>query len=376
LECGGILPARAIDACGIAILSLSSTTFTCADIGPNPVTLTVEDENGNISTCTAVITVQDQVAPSILCPADVTVSTDAGLCTASGVLLGSPVTADNCGVDMVSNDAPSTFPVGNTTVTWTVTDVHGNSATCTQLVTVTDDEAPVADVLNLPTLTGECSVTDITAPTATDNCEGTITGTTTDPTSYTEQGYFTITWTYNDGNGNTSSQEQTVIVDDVNPPEYADCPSDISIQNDPGDCSGGTAYWTTPTPTDACGIFQNTIPTWMSGDFFPVGTTMIEYSAEDVNGNIGTCSFEVEVYMIDSDGDGVCDEFDLCPGGPEPGTPCDDGDPLTIDDVITPDCICAGTATYIDVSITVLLDGPYDNGSPVSVKKGYQVSGQ
>ncbi|MDA0714288.1 MAG: FG-GAP-like repeat-containing protein, partial [Bacteroidetes bacterium] len=37
-------------------------------------------------------------------------------------------------------------PVGLTTVTWTVFDLAGNSATCTQNVTVTDDEAPVITV--------------------------------------------------------------------------------------------------------------------------------------------------------------------------------------------------------------------------------------
>ena len=58
-------------------------------------------------------------------------------------------TADNCGVATVINDyngtasADDTYPVGTTTVTWTVTDVNGNTNTCTQDVTVvTDNEAP------------------------------------------------------------------------------------------------------------------------------------------------------------------------------------------------------------------------------------------
>ncbi|MEZ4931801.1 MAG: hypothetical protein R2788_06760 [Saprospiraceae bacterium] len=47
---------------------------------------------------------------------------------------------------------------------------------------------------------------------------GTVVGTTTDPLTYTTQGTFTITWTYDDGNGNISTQMQTVIVDDVTAP--------------------------------------------------------------------------------------------------------------------------------------------------------------
>ncbi|PKQ60394.1 hypothetical protein BZG02_19615 [Labilibaculum filiforme] len=48
------------------ILSLDKSTFDCSDIGTNDVVLSVEDEDGNVSTCTATVTVQDQVAPSLL----------------------------------------------------------------------------------------------------------------------------------------------------------------------------------------------------------------------------------------------------------------------------------------------------------------------
>jgi hypothetical protein len=61
---------------------------------------------------------------------------------ATGVDLGNPVTGDNCGVYKTNNDAPLTFPLGTTTVTWTVYDVNGNSNTATQTVTVVDDTKP------------------------------------------------------------------------------------------------------------------------------------------------------------------------------------------------------------------------------------------
>ena len=44
----------------------------------------------------------------------------------------------------------------------------------------------------------------------------------------------------------------------------------------------------------------------------------------------------------DTDGDGTCDADDLCPGGPEPGTACDDGEPLTVGDAINAQCVCTG----------------------------------
>ena len=49
-------------------------------------------------------------------------------------------------------------------------------------------------------------------PTATDNCSGTINATTTSPLTYNTQGTYTVVWNFNDGNGNTSTQNQTVIV--------------------------------------------------------------------------------------------------------------------------------------------------------------------
>lgn len=71
-------------------------------------------------------------------------------CRATGVVLTPPVTSDNCGVASVSNNHPSTtYPLGVTLVTWTVTDIHGNASTAEQKVTVVasvevEFEAPVA----------------------------------------------------------------------------------------------------------------------------------------------------------------------------------------------------------------------------------------
>ncbi|MFC2001708.1 hypothetical protein ACFLUZ_04310 [Chloroflexota bacterium] len=107
--------------------------------------------------------------------------------------------------------------LGANTVTLTVSD-GVEMATCEAMVTVVDNIAPVPDVTPLPTVTGQCSATILTAPTAMDNCAGIVTGTTTDPLTYNQQGICTVTWTYDDGNGNTSTQTQTVIVKDTTAP--------------------------------------------------------------------------------------------------------------------------------------------------------------
>ncbi|MFK7969348.1 MAG: hypothetical protein AB8F95_03225 [Bacteroidia bacterium] len=59
----------------------------------------------------------------------------------------------------------------------------------------------------------------LTAPTATDNCAGSLTATSADPTSFTSPGNYSVTWTFDDGNGNTTEQTQQVtFAPDETPP--------------------------------------------------------------------------------------------------------------------------------------------------------------
>ncbi|WP_264537901.1 T9SS type A sorting domain-containing protein [Flavobacterium sp. N1736] len=102
---------------------------------------------------------------------------------------------------------------GNYTVT--ITDANSCAITKSVTIIVTPDvTAPVPNVTNLPAITNYCSIlsAEIAIPTATDNCAGIITATTTDPLSYTTVGNYVITWSYNDGNGNITTQQQNLSV--------------------------------------------------------------------------------------------------------------------------------------------------------------------
>jgi gliding motility-associated-like protein len=79
-------------------------------------------------------------------------------------------------------------------------------------VIVGDNIAPVPNTATLPDITGDCHTIVANIPTATDNCSGPINATTTDPLSYSLPGTYVIHWTYNDGHGNTATQNQNVIV--------------------------------------------------------------------------------------------------------------------------------------------------------------------
>ncbi len=108
-------------------------------VGTTTNTFLVTDGAGLTATCSFDVTVTDTEAPTIACPGPIVVPADPGMCSASGVALGAPVTSDNCGVASVGNNAPLNFPQGVTIVTWTVLDGAGLSATCTQSVTVLAD---------------------------------------------------------------------------------------------------------------------------------------------------------------------------------------------------------------------------------------------
>ena len=97
-------------------------------------------------------------------------------------------------------------------------DNEGNISTQTQNVIIDDVSAPVTDVADLEDVTAECSVDSLTVPTATDNCSGTINGTTTTFFPITAQGTTVVTWSFTDSSGNTSTQTQNVIIDDITIP--------------------------------------------------------------------------------------------------------------------------------------------------------------
>ena len=133
------------DACGIASLSASPNAFGCDDVGTNSSTLTVTDNNGNTSTCSASVAVQDNMPPVLTC-LDVTVQLGLdGTANVSPADVNGGAT-DNCGITSLST-SPSVFncsQLGSNTVTFIVFDVNGNQSSCTSNATVEDTTPPMA----------------------------------------------------------------------------------------------------------------------------------------------------------------------------------------------------------------------------------------
>ncbi|MCI5132021.1 MAG: hypothetical protein D3904_10980 [Candidatus Electrothrix sp. EH2] len=159
-------------------------------------------------------------------------------------------------------------------------------------VTVVDNLAPVPNVNPLPQVTGECSATVSSATTATDNCAGTVTGTTSDPLSYSEQGTYTVTWTFDDGKGNTSTQPQQVVVKDTVAPTVIT--KNITVELDENGNASTTADAIDNGSTDNCCLGSKGISK-SSFTCADLGENTVTLTVEDCNGNSSTATATVTV---------------------------------------------------------------------------------
>ncbi|MCX6233222.1 MAG: HYR domain-containing protein, partial [Bacteroidetes bacterium] len=254
---------------------------------------TVTDNAGNTATCQQLVIVTDNQNPSISCPANVMVNADLGQCYATGVSLGSAVTSDNCGVASVNNNAPATFSVGTTVVTWTVTDYNGNTAQCTQSVIVVDGEIPsITCPANISTITDAdvCFATvNLGSPVTSDNCV--VASVTNDAPDQFMVGVTTVIWTVTDNAGNTATCQQTITVTDNQIPSIT-CPANVTVTTDPGQCFATDIELGAPVVNDNCQVASvtNNAPAQ-----FNVGITTIIWTVIDIYGNSNTCEMTVTV---------------------------------------------------------------------------------
>jgi len=219
--------------------------------------LTVTDVNGNVSTVDADVTVEDNVDP-IAVSQDITVQLDAtgnGSTTAALVDNGSN---DACGIASlsVSQTDFDCSHVGINTVTLTVTDVNGNVSTVDADVTVEDNVDPIAisqDVTVQLDATGSGSTTAALV----DNGSNDACGIATLIVSQTDfdcshVGTNTVTLTVTDVNGNVSTVDADVTVEDnVDPTAIS---QDVTVQLDAAGNGSTTAALVDNGSNDACGI--------------------------------------------------------------------------------------------------------------------------
>ena len=254
-------------------------------LGGTIVTWTAEDANGNITQDTQLVTVVDITPPVVTAPADVSVEATG---SQTAVAIGTATATDVVGVTSITSNAPATFPVGTTVVTWTATDAARNSATATQSVTVVDTTPPVVTAPAGVSVeaTGPQTAVAIGTATATDAVG--VTSITSNAPATFPVGTTVVIWTATDAAGNSATATQSVTVVDTTPPVVT-APADVSVEATGPQTAVviGTA-----TATDAVGVISITSNAPAT---FPVGTTVVTWTATDAAGNFATATQGVTV---------------------------------------------------------------------------------
>lgn len=283
------------DICGIASYSLSKSSFNCNDLGPNNVTFTVIDNNGNIRSTNSTINVLDTITPIFANNfTSYSITNTPGLC-GSVVNWTNPSIIENCGATLNSNYSSGAFmPIGLTTVTNQLTDPSGNSSSKSFTVYVYDTEAP--EFINVPnniTVNADpnlcaAAVTWI-PPSVTDNCSAAILSNFTSGSVF-PVGTTTVNYTAVDSANNLANASFTITVLDNQLPIIENLPANITA------CEGSQVAFINPSASDNCGILSfERISGLASGSIYPLGTTVVTFRAIDIHGNQAQASFTVTV---------------------------------------------------------------------------------
>ncbi len=393
--------ATATDNCGGNVdITYSQNPGTAFNVGTTQVDVTATDDLGNTDNCSFDVTVTDNENPVAICPADIEVNNDPGQCGA--VVSFSASATDNCpgATAAAVPSSGSLFPVGLTSVTVTATDASGNTADCTFSVTVNDNEVPTFSNcpgnISISNDVGDCgAIVNWTPPTLSDNCPSTSQNASHNPGDFFSVGSTTVTYSGSDGAGNNASNcSFTVTVNDTEDP-VPTCPSNLTVNNDPGQCSAVVNF--AATATDNCDTNVDIVYSQNPGTAFNVGTTTVNVTTTDEDNNSAACSFEVTVIdneapvaicpasipdvVLDASGNGTLsanigdgsstDNCSATETSPSASFTCDDvGTQLVTLTATDP----AGGINTIDCSFNVVDNGGGCNQPPVAECQSISVS--
>ncbi len=256
------------------------------------------------SSCVQIITRNDIYAPVITCVDDIIETSIDGLPVE--VTWTAPTASDNCGATTLSSNFTSgdTFPIGTSTVTYTATDVCGNTSSCEFTIEIIDNSCNTAPIISCPDVDNSCP--HISTDPSISGFATAIAGSSlcADPiVEYSDEvsypfpctGSYKIerTWKAYDPlkPSLVSTCVQTITRNDIYAPVIT-CIDDIT-QTSPDGLSM-EIHWTAPVASDNCGS-TNITSNYNSGDIFPIGTTTVTYTATNNCGNTSTCSFDITI---------------------------------------------------------------------------------
>ena len=268
-----INPIEASDSCQCGQLTLDILPkLDIYPLGETTVQATLTDQSGNSITDTLIVKVVDTTTPVLSLPLDITAEAS----DIRSVIDLTPAVASDLFSVSISHNAPTSFPIGTTEVTWTATDANNNSVSGIQKVTIIDTTLP--EFVSITDMTVEAndllSSVTLTKPVVNDIFSLSLSNNA--PASF-PLGKTSITWTATDASGNTSTAIQNVTVVDTTAPTLI-APPNLTIEATAllSEVQYGFA--------SASDIFSTSI-SHNAPFLFPVGTSAIVWTAFDKNGN-------------------------------------------------------------------------------------------
>lgn len=207
----------AVDNCAPSNLLTFSQSPAPGTVVSNPVGIVISytDTSGNVGTCVTQTIPIESVNPTITCPPAQTLNNGVNCYGLITNLTSLATVTDNCtGYTLSQQPAPGTNLISGThTVTITVTDLAGNSASCNTTFSIIENQAPS---ITCPASISTCNpLVNYGNPVGTDNCYFTISQTDLSGVSSGDVfpiGITTQTYQIEDSSGNTASCSFTVEV--------------------------------------------------------------------------------------------------------------------------------------------------------------------
>lgn len=282
---------------------------------PTLVTLFATDQAGNQASCLVSVIPNDTTSPSVVCPANQVMPIGSNCSYTVPNLVGLVSGSDNCS-SLANMSISQNPPVGTpsssiTPVLITLTDENGNATTCETSLIPNDISAPSITCPTTATASAGTScdfaLTNFGAlANVTDNCSSYTLSQSPAVGTLVPVGTNPIIITVTDAGGNSASCSFSLMVTETVSP-IINCPSDTT-SCDP------VMFYTLPTFTDNCGaeLVQTDLTGLTVGSTFPVGLTILNYSAIDTSGNSQGCSFRIEILDYPSPATIAIDTIEIC----------------------------------------------------------------
>ncbi len=302
-DCGVFMPdldffELEVFSCAAYELSISPAPGTFLELGNHPVEVMLTSEDGQNTSCSFTLSVEDQAPPIIDCDAIElpVVSGDCGYVVEDFTALIQ--VTDNCpeNITITQNPIGVNLGAGEHELVFVISDgIH--ETTCFKTLSVVDYDAPEFDIYEnisvVQTTPGICgAIVDYPAPELLSNCseesinlvQGLPSG------SLFPFGESVIVFEASDEFGNTSTLELIITVEDLVTPEFISYLEPLSM------CEGPINY-TMPQAID-CGevnVVQISEPAFESGDVLPPGQYTVEFQAVDASGNTSSIFWEISI---------------------------------------------------------------------------------